>query len=80
MTSILVVLGIVAGLFLLDRLLLALERRGWIYYRKRRGSSGALGNSMLEVQKILEPSKRHVVEERLRDADGPQESGDQPRE
>jgi hypothetical protein len=54
------------------------ERRGWIYYLKRRGSSGALGSALLEVQAVMEPSKRHVLEERRRDASEAPESGDPP--
>jgi len=77
--TLLVLLGAAAGLILLDRLLLALERRGWIYWRRSRGSSGSLGNAMLDVQKILEPSKRHVVEERRRSPDERPEDGDPPK-
>jgi hypothetical protein len=54
------------------------ERRGWIYYSKRRGSSGALGSALLEVQAIMEPSKRFVLEERRKDDSEPSESGDPP--
>jgi hypothetical protein len=54
------------------------ERKGWIYYRKGRGSSGTLGSALLEVQSLLEPSKRHVVEERRRNAAEDEESGDPP--
>jgi len=77
--TLLVLLGAAAGLILLDRLLLALERRGWIYWRRSRGSIGSLGNAMLDVQKILEPSKRHVVEERRRSPDERPEDGDPPK-
>jgi len=78
MNAPLVVVGSLAGLFLLDRLLLRMERRGWIHYRRSRGSSGALANSLLEMQALLEPAKRHVVEERRRDDAGPEEIGDGP--
>jgi hypothetical protein len=49
-------------LFLLDRLALWAEARGWLYYRRRTPSSSAVGNAFLEVQSLLEPSKREVVE------------------
>ena len=55
------------------------ERRGWIYYLKRRGSSGALGSALLEIQAVMEPSKRYVLEERRKDDSEAQESGDPPR-
>ena len=51
-----------AALWGLDRLLLKAEGRGWIYYRKKRGTSSRLGSAFLEVQSILEPEKRHVAE------------------
>ena len=63
-----ILFGIIAavGLFLLDKLALWAEGRGWIYYRKKHSSGGAIGNAFLELQAFLEPSKRHVVEERKR--------------
>ena len=54
------------------------ERRGWIYYRKMRGNSGALGNAFLEVQSVIEPSVRHVLEERVKDDREDDENGDPP--
>jgi hypothetical protein len=48
--------------FLLDRLALWAEVRGWLYYRRRRPSSAAVGNAFLEAQSLLEPSKREIVE------------------
>ena len=51
-------------LFLVDRLALWVEARGWLYYRKRKPSSAAVGNAFLEVQSLLEPSKREIVEVR----------------
>ena len=38
----------------------AAERRGWIYYRQRHGSWGALGAAMAEVQAIYRPGQHHV--------------------
>lgn len=51
-------------LFLLDRLALWAEARGWLYYRRRRPSSTSVGNAFLEVQSLLEPSKREILEVR----------------
>ena len=63
----------------LHRLGLWMEARGWIYYRKKRGSSGGLGTAFLEVQSLLEPSARHVLEvKRNEDADD-EDSGDPPK-
>ena len=68
-----------AALYLIDRLGLWLEQRGWIYYRKHKASSGSLGNAFLAIQTALEPSKRHILEERLKKGPATQESGDKPK-
>lgn len=71
-------LGVVAGLYCLHRIGLWAEKRGWIYYRKKHGGSGALGNVLLEMQAIIEPSKRYVLEERTKAGSETQEAGDPP--
>ena len=57
----LTVVVVIAGLFALDRLLLALERGGYIYYRVRKPSGSGAGNALLELQQMLSPSTQHVV-------------------
>jgi hypothetical protein len=69
---------IVAGVYGLHRLALWAERRGWIYYRERRGSGVSVGNALLQVHALLEPAQRHVVEERMRDLEEDDESGEPP--
>lgn len=71
-------LAAVAVLYCLHRLALWAERRGWIYYRKKHGSSGALSNAVLEVHSLFDPSKRYVLEEKTRDQVEDEESGDPP--
>lgn len=71
-------LAIAGGLYCLHRLASWAEKRGWIYYRKHPASSGVLGNAFLEVQTLLEPGKRHVLEERTRAGGETRESGDPP--
>jgi hypothetical protein len=73
--------GILAiiGLYCLDRISLWAEGCGWIYYRRRRANSSTVGNALLELQTILEPSKRHVIEERVKQGGESQESGDKPK-
>ena len=63
-------LAVLAGLalvvFLADRLLLGMERRGWIDYRRTypgRISAGQVGPAFLAIQGLLEPEKRHAAEE-----------------
>jgi|CXWL01.1.fsa_nt_gi hypothetical protein len=65
-------------LWLLDRLLLAAEARGWVFYRRRRASRSALGNAFLEVQRLLEPAQEHALEVRRAEPGESAESGDPP--
>ena len=54
---------------------------GWHWLVAWVASTGfivTLGNAFLEVQAIIEPSKRYVLEERLEDEQETQESGDPP--
>lgn len=61
------VLLVVASALVLDRLLLAAEARGWIYWRRRKASSSSsVANAFQTIQAFWEPSKAHSVEERQR--------------
>jgi hypothetical protein len=73
-----VILGLaaLAILWLLHSVAQWAEERGWIYYRKKRGSSGTLSAAALEVQSLFEPSQRHVLEEKKRDRVQEEEGGD----
>lgn len=57
------VLGIllVIAVILAVGLLLVAAVSGIRHSRRKHGSSGNLGVSMLEIQSLLEPSKRHVI-------------------
>jgi hypothetical protein len=51
---------------LADRLLLWMERRGWVDYRMTnpgRINPGQVGPAFLAIQGLLEPEKRHAAEE-----------------
>jgi hypothetical protein len=74
------VLGLAAivGLYGLHRLALWAEGRGWIYYRRRHGSSGTLSNAFLEVHSLFEPAKRYVLEQKARDQVQEKETGEPP--
>jgi len=88
MKVILVLAGLVLAGFLIDRVLLWMEWRGWIDYRLTnpgRINPGQVGPAFLAIQGLLEPEKRHAAEEqtalrteRVRDAqggpDGPSET------
>jgi hypothetical protein len=73
------VLALACGtLYLLHRLALWAEDRGWIYYQRRRPSRTALGNAFLEAQAIVEPGKRLLLEARQEQGGGEDESGEPP--
>ena len=63
-----IILGILCALFLLDRLGLWLEHKGWLYYRRRKPESGILGNTLQELNTLLVPSSRHVIEAKQNEA------------
>jgi len=56
------IVGLGAALFFVHLCADAAERRGWIHYRKRQGSWGAVGAAMAEVQAIYRPGQHHVRE------------------
>ena len=94
MTLVLVLAGVALGAFLVDRLLLWMEWRGWIDYRRTypgRISSGQVGPAFLAIQGLLEPDKKHAAEEQKRlrterdatgdgDGDGDGDPGERMRE
>lgn len=53
----------VAALALVDQALLWMERREWIYWRRRKGTAirPGLARVSLELQTLLEPEKRYVL-------------------
>jgi hypothetical protein len=56
-------LAFLLAVWLLDRAGLWAERRGWIYWRKRKPRGNALGAVTLELQKVFESGKAtHVIE------------------
>ena len=65
-----------AALFVLDRLALAAEARGWIYWRRRRANPGTRAGAMLEMQSLLEPSKRHVIQVQRAETEEEDDAGD----
>ena len=66
MKLIFVLAAIAAAIFAVDRLLLWMEWRGWIDYRRTnpgRIQTGQVGPAFLAIQSLLEPEKRHAAEE-----------------
>lgn len=78
MTTALWLAGAGLLLYALHRGALWMEARGWVYYRKKRGASGALGSAFLEVQSMFDPSKRHVLEVKRNTDPTNDDAGDPP--
>ncbi|WP_405801315.1 hypothetical protein [Streptomyces sp. NBC_01506] len=55
-----------AGAFLVDRALLWMERRGWVYWRKRKGLSSIGADFMQEASPGARAAKRAMEQERVR--------------
>ncbi len=70
--------GIAIAALILDRLLLRLESRGWIYYRRSRAGRGASMYHMLEIHRIVDPQIQHVIEVKVQEQKEEDESGDPP--
>jgi hypothetical protein len=68
MTTVLLVLaGLALAGFAVDRLLLWMEWRGWIDYRRTypgRIDPGQIGPAFLAIQGLLEPDRKYIHEEK----------------
>ena len=61
--------GLALAIFLVDRLLLWMEWKGWIDYRRTypgHYNDGQVGPAFLAIQGLLEPGKKHAAEEQTR--------------
>ena len=68
----------VLGIYVFRRVALWMERRGWIRWKMRRGTSSELGNAVLGVQSIFQPSFKQVLEVRMEEEDEQDEAGEPP--
>lgn len=78
MKLVLIVVLVCTVLYCLHRLARWAEDRGLIYYRRYRPSRSALGNAFLEVQTIVDPGKRVVLEARRQEPSEEDSWGDPP--
>lgn len=81
MRLVLVLAGVVLAVFVVDRLLLWMEWRGWIDYRRTypgRIRGGPVGPAFLAIQGLLEPEKRHAAEQQTALRTERDESGGAP--
>lgn len=61
----LIIVGAIAALFAFDRILLWMEAREWIYWRKRKPKGGGgIAAGLTAMHKIVEPDVRYVIEDR----------------
>ena len=49
-------------IWIVDRILLWFEMRGWITYRRSPRVRHAFGNAALGIDALLQPGRRHVIE------------------
>ena len=66
------------AIWTLHRLALWAEGRGWVFYRHGPERRASIGNALLEVQSLVEPSVRHVIDVRRADVVEEDEDGEPP--
>jgi hypothetical protein len=78
MMTIIKVIAILLGLYLIDRVCLWLEVKGWLYYRKHKPLGGFLGNALLCLSCFMDPSIRHTIKVKQNQAQHKQCEADVP--
>lgn len=72
------IVGLIAVAVAIDRLLLGMEARGWLYYRRTKGRRGGAIYHMLEMHSIFEPGIQQVLELSVHEEQDEEESGAPP--
>ena len=69
------------AIYAVHRLACWAEDRGWIYYRKSGGRPGTSASAFLEIQQLMKPNTKHVLEVMHEDEekDEQDDSGDPPK-
>ena len=70
--------AIVAAAMALDRLLLWMEARNWVYYRRSKGGPRGAIYHTLEMHSVFDPRIRHVHEIQVKEEEEEDESGEPP--
>ena len=78
MKAVVWVLMAAVAVFLVDRLLLWAEGRGWNYYRRNKLARGAGTYHLLEWNSAFDPTMKQVQEEMVREEEEEDESGEPP--
>jgi hypothetical protein len=63
MVWILVAIAAILIWYALHRLAIRAERRGWIYYRNKRGPLGGFGMALIQATTPFAPEIEHAIEE-----------------
>lgn len=69
---------VLIALLVLDRLLLLMERRGWIHYRRNGLSRGGASYHTLQLSSIFNPGMQAVIEAKYEEEEQQDESGEPP--
>lgn len=78
--QLIIILVSIVALYLLDQLGLWLERKGWLYYRHSKPTAGTCGAALQELNALLLPSNRHVIEIKQNEAIYKKSEADAPSE
>ena len=70
--------AVTVAALVLDRLLLALEAKGWIYWRHNRPARGASTYHMLELHSTFDPGIQHVLDVTVKEEEEEDTSGEPP--
>jgi len=65
-------------LFAIDRLALWAEEKGWIYWRRKKAQSTAIGAILSDLNAVTNPSAQHVVEAKQTKKLEERDNGDPP--
>lgn len=69
-------IAVVAALALVDRVLLWMESKGWLYYRRTRGRGGGAIYHMMETHSTFDPGIEEVIEAKYHEEKSQDESGE----
>lgn len=56
------------SVYLMHKLFIWLEQKGWLYYRHKKPQNGVIGAALQELNAILQPSARHTIEMKQNEA------------
>ena len=76
METVLWIAAVLGSVFVLHRVASYAEDRGWIYYRKKKASPGTASRAFLELQSMVDPRSRHVIEAEEQDPESEDAEGE----